>query len=128
MEKDVSISIWFHGTLSRDGAVKLLELKPIGSFLVRLSTKIWGYTISVKTYTECKHFLIDASSGKYHFVGPKQQKFNRLPDLLKFYRVNPITWAGQEVLLLPVGQEEEEGKVFQGLFQDDSDDKELSHL
>jgi len=44
------------------------------------------------------------------------------------HRVNPITWAGQEVLLLPVGQEEDEGKVFQGLFQDDSDDKELSRL
>ena len=37
-------------------------------------------------YTECKHFLVDASSGKYHFVGPKQQKFKTLPELFRFYR------------------------------------------
>ena len=37
-------------------------------------------------YTECKHFLVDASSGRYHFVGPKQQDFATLTELLKFYR------------------------------------------
>ena len=43
-------------------------------------------------------------------------------------RVNPITSEGQEVLLLPVGQEEDEGEVFQGLFQEDGEEREVSHL
>lgn len=41
------------------------------------------------------------------------------------YRVNPITWAGQEVLLLPVGQEDELSNsaidIFQGLYSGDID-------
>lgn len=37
-------------------------------------------------YTECKHFLVDTSSGLYTFVGPKQQKFKTLTELLKYYR------------------------------------------
>lgn len=31
-----------------------------------------------------------------------------------------MTWAGQEVLLLPVGQEEENPAVFEGLYDDDT--------
>lgn len=78
-EKDGSISIWFHGEcrldqsqmvsaecvylaynyclldflppgkLGREASAKLLELKPAGSFLVRLSSKMWGYTVTVKS-------------------------------------------------------------------------------
>lgn len=55
--------------------------------------ELWVYTIIkclmfsfISAYTDCKHFLVDASSGKYCFVGPKQQKFNSLPELLRFYR------------------------------------------
>ena len=41
-----------------------------------------------------------------------------------FNRANPITWAGQEVLLLPVGQEDAESSsstadIFQGLYSDE---------
>lgn len=66
-EADGSISIWFHGTsdniirsvilmylddiagkIGRESANRVLEKQPIGSFLVRLSAKLWGYTVSVK--------------------------------------------------------------------------------
>ena len=42
-------NITFAGKLTRDGAEKLLDSKPAGSYLVRLSTKIWGYTVSVQS-------------------------------------------------------------------------------
>lgn len=77
-ERDGSISLWFHGRtstavpqhiidsehalmlilyslycmsgrLGRVPAETLLEKKSVGSYLVRLSVKIWGYTISVKS-------------------------------------------------------------------------------
>ena len=42
------------------------------------------------------------------------------------FRVNPITWAGQEVLLLPVGQEDETASsttdIFHELYSDDTVD------
>ena len=98
-------------------------------------------------YAGVKHFVIDATiQDKYCFVGPKQQSFKTIPNLLNFYRyllciiydcrnnsyfisyftrVNPITWAGQEVLLLPVGQEDDFQSstlsIFQGLYSDDTD-------
>lgn len=36
-------------------------------------------------------------------------------------RVNPITWSGQEVLLIPVGQEDERMDLYKGLYNDDDD-------
>lgn len=127
-EKDGSVSVWFHGSLDRERAERLLEGRPVGSYLVRLSTKVWGYTISVKGYSACKHFLIDASSGEYCFMGPKQQSFRAITELLRFYKVNPITWAGQEVLLLPVSTDEENGLIFHGLFHEEREERELSAL
>ena len=35
--------------MGRGPAESLLALKPVGSYLVRLSVKTWGYTISVKS-------------------------------------------------------------------------------
>ncbi len=36
------------GMTDREQAEKVLDRKPVGSYLVRLSTKLWGYTVSVK--------------------------------------------------------------------------------
>lgn len=47
----IIICIYVHiliGKLNRNDAEKLLESRPAGSYLVRLSTRIWGYTVSVK--------------------------------------------------------------------------------
>jgi len=50
----VIISIMEHfqflceGKIGREAASKLLEKEVFGSYLVRLSAKLWGYTISVK--------------------------------------------------------------------------------
>ena len=37
------------GKIGRDSAVKMLQSAPFGSYLVRLSAKLWGYTISVRS-------------------------------------------------------------------------------
>ena len=42
-------SLLSSGILNRQQAVALLDRKPVGSYLVRLGARIWGYTISVKS-------------------------------------------------------------------------------
>lgn len=121
-ERDGSISIWFHGKVGRETAMRVLESEVIGSYLVRMSAKLWGYTVSVRTYEGSRHFLVDASSGKYHFLGPKQQKFTSLNKLLEYYKTNPITWEGQELLLIPVALEDDRD-VYGGLYSGDSDEE-----
>lgn len=98
------IAEWFHGVISRMDAEKLLLDKPKGSYLVRVSEKVWGYTISYRAVDRCKHFLIDASEDNYHFFGPNQLPHNSIIELVNYHKENPITVIGGEVLLYPHGQ------------------------
>lgn len=63
---------WFHGLVTRLEAEDLLLDEPRGTFLVRVSEKIWGYAISYKDTDRCKHYLVDTSSGTYQFLGANQ--------------------------------------------------------
>lgn len=92
------------GKIGRESASRVLENEPIGSYLVRLSPKLWGYTVSVKSrshnvvvsvlqiltnaavFEGSRHFLVDAGSGQYSFLGPKQQRFKTLSALLEYYK------------------------------------------
>lgn len=37
-----------------------------------------------------RHFLIDASSGKYNFLGPKQLQFKTMSALLEYYKYGDV--------------------------------------
>lgn len=64
--------------MSRTDAEQLLDTEPMGTFLVRLSEKIWGYAISYKDVDRCKHYLINASTGQYKFLGANQLNHSSL--------------------------------------------------
>ena len=68
-----------------------------GSFLVRLSDMIWGYTLSCRTPHGFKHFLIDASADYYSFLGVDQNRHATLADLVDFHKVG---WGSRVGALL----------------------------
>lgn len=92
---------WFHGMIGRVEAETLLLPASEGSFLVRLSERIWGYAISYRASDRCKHFLIDASGTQYQFFGSGHMAHNTLYDLVTYHKNRPITTCGQECLLYP---------------------------
>uniref|UniRef100_A0AAF5DN42 SH2 domain-containing protein n=2 Tax=Strongyloides stercoralis TaxID=6248 RepID=A0AAF5DN42_STRER len=98
-------SLWFHGIISRDTAEKLLSKTVCGSFLVRVSERIWGYTVSYSfgdgTY---KHFLIERINQGYQFLGTNQIVHYSLYDLIQYHFTSPVTFNGNEIFKYPIGQ------------------------
>uniref|UniRef100_A0A3B4BS33 SH2 domain-containing protein n=1 Tax=Pygocentrus nattereri TaxID=42514 RepID=A0A3B4BS33_PYGNA len=93
-----SIATWFHGIISRQESESLLMNASEGCFLVRVSERIWGYTLSYRTASGFKHFLIDASGDYYSFLGVDQNRHATLADLIDFHKEEVITTSGGELL------------------------------
>ncbi|XP_068404097.1 SH2 domain-containing protein 4B [Eschrichtius robustus] len=99
-----AIAPWFHGIISREDAEDLLENMTEGAFLVRVSEKIWGYTLSYRLQKGFKHFLVDASADFYSFLGVDPNRHATLTDLIDFHKEEIITVSGGELLQEPCGQ------------------------
>ncbi|NWI00610.1 SH24A protein, partial [Tichodroma muraria] len=81
-----TIAPWFHGILTSKKAEELLNKTVSGSFLIRVSEKIKGYVLSYRSVEGCKHFLIDASSDSYSFLGVDQLQHATLADLVDYHK------------------------------------------
>ncbi|XP_047573225.1 SH2 domain-containing protein 4A isoform X5 [Lutra lutra] len=102
-----TIAPWFHGILTLKRANELLSTCVPGSFLVRISERIKGYALSYLSEDGCKHFLIDASTDSYSFLGVDRLQHATLAALVDYHKVEPITSLGKELLLYPCGQQGE---------------------
>uniref|UniRef100_UPI00398F3E31 SH2 domain-containing protein 4B-like n=1 Tax=Pristiophorus japonicus TaxID=55135 RepID=UPI00398F3E31 len=99
-----SIAPWFHGIISRHEAEELLMNMGEGSFLLRVSELIWGYTLSYRQQIGFKHFLVDASGDYYSFLGVDQLRHTTLAHLVNFHKEEVITTSGNELLHEACGQ------------------------
>lgn len=93
---------WFHGPISRQEAEKVLDGQGVGAFLIRLSTRIWGYTLSFNDSDRYKHFLIDAADGQYSVFGAQTRSHRDLNTLVQFHATIPVSKNGTK-LVKPLG-------------------------
>lgn len=70
--------LYFAGLVSRKEAEDLLADEKEGTFLVRISERLWSYTISCRATQGVKHYPIDASSGRYQSLGADQNSHSSL--------------------------------------------------
>lgn len=82
---------------------RLLESRPIGCFLVRVSESRFGYTLSFRGQARCRHYMIDQlPNGRFVVVG--EPKVHRsLVDLVSYYqkvRGSRILCCGKYILPL----------------------------
>ncbi|CAH2044154.1 unnamed protein product, partial [Iphiclides podalirius] len=88
---------WFHGVISRSEAERLLGGKEVGSFLVRVSERVWGYALSYRAESRCKHYLVEVERG-YRLLGAASLVHGSLADLVKYHRTVALTESGGELL------------------------------
>lgn len=112
---------WFHGIISRAHAEQLLSTKPIGSYLIRISEKIFGYVLSYHASDHCRHLLIEVNPTErtYRFLGgAKKESFENLIQLIEKYSNTPIRSNSTDVLRYPCGQFHSEQIDYNDLFTD----------
>ncbi|CAG5119105.1 unnamed protein product, partial [Candidula unifasciata] len=109
---------WFHGIISRTEAERLLKNKIVGCFLIRVSESRYGYTLSFRAETRCRHYMIDQlRNGKFIIIG--EPKVHRsLHDLVAYHKKVKISnW--DNFLTVPCGQDHGECD-YADLVDDDS--------
>ncbi|KAL6056125.1 hypothetical protein STEG23_003063, partial [Scotinomys teguina] len=84
--------------ISRENAEDLLESMTEGAFLVRVSEKIWGYTLSYRLQRGFKHFLVDASGDFYSFLGVDPNRHATLTDLIDFHKLEMYTLSSAAIM------------------------------
>lgn len=100
-------SEWFHGIISRRESERLLSNKPVGCFLIRVSESRFGYSLSFRVKSRCKHYMIDQTrSGKFVIVG-MPRVYKSLKEMVTIHKEEPINTEG-DILGVPCGQESEE--------------------
>jgi hypothetical protein len=83
----------FLGIISRAFTEQILSSKPVGSYLIRISEKIFGYVLSYHASDHCRHLLIEVTPDDhtYRFLGgAKKESFENLSQLIEKYSVRKI--------------------------------------
>ncbi|XP_004647455.1 hematopoietic SH2 domain-containing protein [Octodon degus] len=86
---------WFHGAISRGDAETLLELKPPGSFLVRVSHSHVGYTLSYRVQDRCCHAMVTLLDDGRLVLRGEDVAHTSLCALVAFHQHRPLQPHGQ---------------------------------
>ncbi|XP_076465627.1 uncharacterized protein LOC143297266 [Babylonia areolata] len=100
---------WYHGSISRVDAERMLRVCKEGSFLVRDSSNRLHYTLSIKSSRVMIHIQIEQSvtrdgSMLRYILGHHSSDFPTIPSMIHHYTLNPVPIKDAEHirLLYPV--------------------------
>ncbi|XP_059159220.1 unconventional myosin-VIIa-like isoform X2 [Physella acuta] len=103
-EQSGQFAEWFHGIITRQEAEKLLQNKILGCFLIRVSERRFGYTLTFRDETRCRNYMIDQlKNGKFIIIGEPKVHRN-LHDLVVYHKKHKLSNWGH-LLTVPCGQE-----------------------
>ncbi|CAF4582007.1 unnamed protein product, partial [Rotaria sp. Silwood2] len=136
---------WFHGIISRSYTEQLLCSKPIGTYLIRINEKIFGYALSYRGSDHCRHLLIEVISSPkrndnrtqkspplqhvYRFLGgAKNELFPQLNQLIEKYSNIPIRLNSTDVLRYPCGQIDGQKPDYADLFIENFSNKQYESV
>ncbi|XP_044773543.1 hematopoietic SH2 domain-containing protein isoform X3 [Neomonachus schauinslandi] len=97
------VPAWFHGAISREDAENLLELQPLGSFLIRVSHSHVGYTLSYKAQSCCRHFMVKLLDDGSLVIPGEEKAHASLDALVTFHQQQPMR-PHRDLLTQPCGQ------------------------
>ncbi|XP_074162292.1 hematopoietic SH2 domain-containing protein [Sminthopsis crassicaudata] len=100
------IPTWYHGAISRESAESLLQKKPVGCFLVRVSESHVGYTLSYRARDCYRHFMIKCLPDGNLVIPGEMEVHPTLVELVSFYQETPLH-PYKELLTQPCSQENE---------------------
>uniref|UniRef100_G1PU07 Hematopoietic SH2 domain containing n=1 Tax=Myotis lucifugus TaxID=59463 RepID=G1PU07_MYOLU len=106
---------WFHGAISRQDAENLLESKPLGSFLIRVSHSHVGYTLSYKAQNCCRHFMVKLLDDGSVLIPGEEKAHASLDALITFHQQQPMRPHG-ELLKQPCPQKDPANVDYEDLF------------
>ncbi|CAF0930295.1 unnamed protein product [Adineta steineri] len=119
---------WFHGIISRAYTEQLLCSQPIGTYLIRVSEKMFGYVLSYHASDHCRHLLIEVTQQEhaYRFLGgAKKELFENLSQLIDKYTNAPIRSNSTDVLRYPCAQIDLERADYADLFVENIENDKL---
>ncbi|XP_032872463.1 basic proline-rich protein-like [Amblyraja radiata] len=83
------LPFWYHGLCSRREADRLLQGRPVGSYLLRLSQSQGGLVLSYSGVERCRHFIVQEVGGQYVILG-EERRHRSVAQLLDYHRLVPI--------------------------------------
>ncbi|XP_034853072.1 hematopoietic SH2 domain-containing protein [Mirounga leonina] len=109
------VPAWFHGAISREDAENLLELQPLGSFLIRVSHSHVGYTLSYKAQSCCHHFMVKLLDDGSLVIPGEDKVHASLDALVTFHQQQPMR-PHRDLLTQPCGQKDPANLDYEDLF------------
>ncbi|ROL45820.1 SH2 domain-containing protein 2A [Anabarilius grahami] len=98
---------WLHGFATRREAEQLLQDKPQGCFLLRLSESKIGFVLSYRGEDRCRHFIIEeeesGASGSVYLIAGENSRHRSLDNLISYYTRYPVG-PFNELLTVPCVQ------------------------
>ncbi|XP_698916.2 uncharacterized protein si:ch73-109i22.2 [Danio rerio] len=98
---------WLHGFATRREAEQLLQDKPLGCFLLRLSESKIGFVLSYRGEDRCRHFIIEEEEsgafGSVYLIAGESSHHKSLENLISYYTQNPVG-PFNELLTVPCTQ------------------------